>query len=218
MSQKWLTSASAPTASGSPESPLVHLGERGGQSCQRLGLRQNVRDLECWWHRNSGNIVGAPEHLFHQTGPRDKHVVHFTIQAMSQPCQGIQRDGSICLGMLQFTNTLGRHAQPISQRLGAHAQCQPNSLCPTAPGRGIALQLREIAKLPVKFGQAGEIQAVFQGGKRMRQQTGCLFMHIWATGLFPLGDGRTWNAKSPFLFSYLRTPRSRTGPISLILT
>lgn len=32
----------------------------------------------------------------------------------------------------------------------------------------------------------------------MRQQTGCLFKQIWATGLFPLGDGHTWKTKMAF--------------------
>lgn len=84
---------------------------------------------------------------------------------MRQTRKGVQRNVPIRLGLLQFTGPLGCHAQTLSQSLGTHAQRQSDRLCPTAPGRGSWLQLGEIAKLFVKFGQAGEIQAVFQGEK-----------------------------------------------------
>ena len=100
----------------------------------------------------SSDLLSTVEHLLHQTGPGNKHVVHFTVQAMSQTCKRIQRDSAVGLGMLQFADSLCRHAQTLTQRFRTHAQGQPNRLCPTTSGRGIPLQLRKIAKLPVKFG------------------------------------------------------------------
>ena len=84
---------------------------------------------------------------------------------MCQARKGVQRNVPVRLGLLQFAGPLSRHSQTLSQCLGTHAQRQSDRLCPAAPGRGSWLQLREVAKLFVKFSQAGEIQAVLQGEK-----------------------------------------------------
>lgn len=108
---------------------------------------------------------------------------------MGYASEGVERDGSALLRLLQLADTLGRHTQSRSQRVGTHAQCQSDGFCPAAPGRGTALQFREIAKLAVKFGQAGEIQAVFQGSQ-INEATGWLpDPGFWATGSFPFGRG-----------------------------
>lgn len=73
-----------PGTPDSPETSLVHVGKYAGQSRQPLCLRQNVSRSEHRWHRESGNFMGAPKHLLHQACPWNKHVVHFTIQAMSR--------------------------------------------------------------------------------------------------------------------------------------
>lgn len=174
-----------------PEPPLANLGECGGQGYQPLRFRLNVGRSERWRQWKTGDFMGAPEHLLHQAGSRNKHVVHFAIQAIRQARKSVQRDGPVRLGLFQFAGPLGGHTQTLSQRFGTHAQRQSNRLCPPAPGRGMALQLREIAKLPVKFSQTVEVQAVFQGAKDLRQQAGCLPKRIGATGLFPLSGGIT---------------------------
>ncbi len=133
--------------------------------------------------------MGPLENLLHQAGPRDKNVVHFAVQAVGQASKGVERDGSTLLCLLQLTGPLRRHTQSFSQRLGTHAHGQSDGLCPAAPGRGTALQFREIAKLAVKFGQAGEIQAVFQSSQT-NEATGWLpDSGFWATGSFPFGRG-----------------------------
>lgn len=71
----------------------------------------------------------------------------------------------------------------------------------------MSLQLREIAKLTVKFGQAGEIQAVFQSWKDLRQRSGCLLKRNGATDLFPFKGRRTWNTEMAFPLRYRRKPR-----------
>ena len=81
---------------------------------------------------------------------------------MGQARKGVQRNVPARLGLLQLAGTLGSHAQTRSQRLGTHTQRQSDRLRPAAPRGSSGLQLREVAKLSVKFGQAGEIQAVFQ--------------------------------------------------------
>lgn len=115
--------------------------------------------------------MGAPEHLFQQTGSRNEHVAHFAIQPMGQARKGIQRNFPASLGLFQFAGPLSCHAQTRSERLGTHTQRQSDRLRPAAPRGGRWLQLCEFAKLSVKFGQAGEIQAIFQGangqGNRM---------------------------------------------------
>lgn len=60
------------------------------------------RDLERWRDGCSGDFMGPPEHLLHQAGPRNEHVVNLATQALSQSRKGVQRIAPVRLGLLKF--------------------------------------------------------------------------------------------------------------------
>lgn len=71
------------------------------------------------------------------------------------------------------------------------------------------MQLGEFAELAIQVGQAGEVQAIFQGKDWMDLcwATGWLFRsRLRATRSFPLAGEGAESTNSPSMFRYLRTP------------